>query len=79
MVASYHYLHQKLLIVSGTGRDWLQHIHLDWTRINLLHTNLDQCINQVLAKYPMVFQEDLGDIKGATATLHVDSSQQPHF
>jgi len=82
----YQHLQHKLqlLIVPGTGpsllgRDWLQHIRLDWTRINQLRTNPDQCIDQVLAKYPTVFQEDLGDIKGATATLHVDSSQQPRF
>ena len=61
------------------GRDWLQHIRLDWTRLNLIHYSQDHGINEVLAKYPAVFQDDLGDIKGAAATLSVDSSQRPRF
>lgn len=76
--------HLQLLIVPGAGpsllgRDWLQHIRLDWSRINRLHTSPKQHVDTVLAKYPAVFQDDLGDIKGAAATLHVDPSQQPRF
>ena len=84
-VSYQHQQHQlHLLIVPGTGpsllgRDWLQHIRLDWAQMNLLRSSPDHCINPVLAKYPAVFQDDLGDIKGAAATLHVDPSQQPRF
>lgn len=82
------YQHQQhklqLLIVPGTGpsllgRDWLQHINLDWTRVNLLHSSPDKRIDEVLAKYPSVFKDDLGEIQGATATLNVDSSKPPRF
>ena len=83
---SYQHLQHELslLIVPGTGpsllgRDWLQHIHIDWTRIHQLHSNPNQFVNQVLDKYPTVFQDDLGEIKGAAAALHVDTSQQPRF
>ena len=74
----------SLLIVPGTGpsllgRDWLQHIHIDWTRIHQLNSNPKQLVDRVLEKYPTVFQDTLGEIKGAAATLHVDSSQQPRF
>ena len=84
-VSYQHQQHQlHLLIVPGTGpsllgRDCLQHIRLDWTWLNLLHYSTDHSINEVLAKYPTVFQDDLGDIKGTKATLPVDPSQQPCF
>ena len=80
------YQHQQcqlqLLIVPGTGptllgRDWLQCLRLDWARINVLRSHPDQLIEQVLNRYPEVFRDGLGHIQSVSASLHVDSTQQP--
>ena len=84
---SYQHQHQQLqlLIVPGKGplllgRDWLQHIHLDWPSINLLRTDPNAHLQQVLAKYPTIFRDELGHIREVTATFHVaDTTQQPRF
>ena len=84
---SYQHQNQQLqlLIVPGKGplllgRDWLQHIHLDWPSINLLRTDPNAHLQQVLAKYPTIFRDELGHIREVTATFHVvDTTQQPRF
>ena len=58
------------------GRDWLEHIHIDWPRIHRLHSQPDQQVQQVLDRYSAVFSSELGEIAGA---LHVDSSKPPQF
>lgn len=61
------------------GRDWLEHIHIDWPRIHRLHSQPDQQVQQVLDRYSAVFSSEVGEIAGAPATLHVDSSKPPRF
>ncbi len=75
----------SLLVVPGTGpallgRDWLEKMKLDWQNIHLLKQVMPQLsIQQVLDRYPAVFNGEFGEIAGPTVTLHVDSSKQPRF
>ena len=46
------------------GRDWLQHIRLDWKTIGLTTTEINEsCVNPVLERYSDVFSTELGTIK----------------
>ena len=67
-----------LLVVAGKGpsllgRDWLEHLKLDWHSIKYTTTASLQ------DKHPSVFGEDLGHIKEALATIHVDPVHTPRF
>ena len=67
-----------LVVVGGfgpslLGRDWLSQIQLDWRQINQVH---NASLVSVLARYPGVFKEGLGTLKGfkvLTLTHHLDS------
>ncbi len=74
-----------LLVVSGKGptllgRDWLQHIRLDWKMIglNTLDNGCDR-VQSLLKKYPQVFQEKLGAMQHFQATLHVRQDTKAVF
>ena len=82
------YMQQKrqlpLLIVPDEGptlfgRDWLEHIKIDWTGIHHLHSRPDQRVKQILDRYPAVFSGKLGEVKGSSATLQIDPEEQPRF
>ena len=64
---------------SHLGRNWLEHIHIDWPQIHRLHSPPDQRIKSVLDRYHAVFSGNLGKITGVPATLHVEPSQPPRF
>ena len=78
----------SLVVVAGSGpslvdRDWLKHITLDWTRLNVVrsfvrssHFNSYQ---DVLAAHAGAFADELGHLKDTSAQLMVDSSCQPKF
>ena len=70
-----------LVVVGGSGpallgRDWLTHIQLDWRQINQVH---NASLLAVLARYPGVFQEGLGTLKGFKAKIYVDPATPPKF
>lgn len=70
-----------LVVVSGSGpsllgRDWLSHIQLDWRQINQVH---NVSLLSVLARFPGVFQEGLGTLKGFKARIYVDPDSPPKF
>ena len=70
-----------LVIVQGSGptllgRDWLSRIRLDWSEIH--HVRSDS-VHAVLDKYPTVFQDGLGTLKGFKAKIHVDPNAPPKF
>ena len=70
-----------LIIVKGAGpslfgRNWLNHIVLNWREIYHVHGD---SLQQILDKYPSVFQEGLGTLKGYEAKIHVDPNVQPRF
>ena len=74
-----------LYVVKGNGpcllgRDWLQHIQLDWAGIKAVymtkgHTKLETLIQ----KYPKVFQSGLGTMKSFRAHLHLKEGAHPKF
>ena len=71
-----------LYIVKGCGsslfgRDWLEHIQLDWSSIHSVVTH--SAIQSLLEKHSSLFREDLGTLKGTKAKIHVPSNVQPRF
>ena len=68
----------EALVVKGSGpnllgRDWLEVIRLDWNTIFQIASNSPQAaLQDVLAKYPDVFAEGLGTLKGVKAKIYVD-------
>ena len=70
-----------LLIVQGLGpslfgRNWLKEIILDW---NEIHHVCSDSLQVVWDKYPSVFQEGLGMLKGFQTKIHVDPHAKPRF
>ena len=75
----------SLLIVGGEGptllgRNWLQHIKLDWRALHSLSVEpASHNLQSVIEKHPGVFKEGLGHMQGVTAKLHVDPTATPQF
>ena len=73
-----------LLVVEGNGpsllgRDWLQKIQLDWSKIHPVHS-VSQCqLQEILDKHPEVFKNELGQIKNTKAKIFVDAEARPRF
>ena len=66
------------LVVQGngpplTGRNWLQHIHLDWKVIKKVTQQSDsrKRLEELLEKYKEVFQDELGHVKELETKLKV--------
>ena len=74
-----------LLVVAGKGpslfgRDWLQHIQLNWKTIGLATLDRGQGqVQMLLQQYPEVFAEELGTMKQFKATLQVKKDSRPIF
>ena len=67
-----------LIIVKGNGptlfgRNWLDHIVLDWKEIHC------SPLHAILEKNKIVFEEGLGKMKGFEAKILVDSNATPKF
>lgn len=69
----------SLVVVEGTGpsllgRDWLQHVRLDWKaicQVNSMSSN-DEALDKILRKYSPVFEKGLGTLSNFSAKLYVD-------
>jgi len=62
------------------GRDWLQHLKLDWTSIHQLHTTCaPSSLPELMQRYRSVFKNELGTIRGTSAKLHVNLQVTPKF
>ena len=71
----------SLLIVGGSGptllgRDWLSQIRLDWHQIHHVHS---PSLQALLARYPAVFQDGLGTLRGFHAKILVERGVTPRF
>ena len=69
------------LVVQGNGpllfgRNWLNAIKLNWSNI---HYTQAPGLQDLLAKYPDVFQKGLGTYQGQEASLVVDADAVPRF
>ena len=58
------------------GRNWLSHLHLNWTEIRLLQNDE---LQQLLAQYNSVFQPGIGTIRGYKADIHLKEGTKPVF
>ena len=70
-----------LYVVAGCGptllgRDWLSQVRLNWQQIHHVHTPTLQAL---LTRFPAVFQEGLGTLKGYQAKIHVDPNATPRY
>lgn len=67
------------------GRDWLQHIRLDWSTVHKLDKDRPSTVNcstavaELCSKYSDLFKSDLGHIKGEVARLHLKENARPCF
>ena len=52
-------------------------IRLNWSNINHVTTNLSR--DRILSRYPMVFKNELGLLKGIKAKMFVDVDTTPRF
>ena len=71
-----------LIVTKGTGpcllgRNWLAKLQLDWQQIFSVRTG--RTLQTVLDKYPNVFNDDLGTVKGLKAKIHVDPKATPLY
>ena len=74
--------HLPLTVVAGRGpsllgRDWLQHIRLDWKALHQVGTPLT--LADFLDRHKALFRNELGTVKGTSAKLHVDPQTKPRF
>ena len=56
------------------GRDWLNHINLDWPRLN--HVQATSACQQILDKHDSIFKDGLGTVQGVTAKFHINPDTQ---
>ena len=73
-----------LLVVQGNGptllgRDWLQVIQLDWSKLHSVHSVSKNDLQEVLNRHPAVFKNELGHIKNMKAKIYVDADAKPRF
>ena len=71
-----------LLVVQGSGpsllgRNWLQQIKLNWTKIHVVSPKTS--LNNLLEKYASLFRPELGCLNTSTAKLFVDPQVKPRF
>ena len=69
-----------LLVVQGSGpllfgRNWLRTIQLNWREVKKVTTELEN----LLFRYPMLFQSGLGTVKDYQVTLTVKSEAVAKF
>ena len=79
-------LQLPIIVVEGSGptllgRNWLHELRLDWPRIFSvqLDTQHPPELAAILDKYPVVFKDELGGLRGAQAKIHVLPGVQPNF
>ena len=70
-----------LIVVQGEGpillgRNWLQKIQLNWNKI---HYTPSAGLEELLGRFPEIFQEGRGTLQGFEAKIHVDPGATPRF
>ena len=78
-----------LLVVDGScplllGRNWLAKLEVPWNReqINALYTqpqDTEKRLNDLQIKYPSVFKDVLGTLKGMKANVNLKEGAVPLF
>ncbi len=72
----------NLVVVKGGGPsllgvDWLEKLKLDWSRVHQVSTETE--LQKLLTKHSALFKEELGQVKGIPAKLHLKPGAQPKF
>ena len=70
-----------LTVVAGDGpsllgRDWLQHLTLNWKKINTVSKHASGNLEYLLDKYGDLFKNELGTVQ---AELNVKPQDRPKF
>ena len=75
-----------LAVVEGTGpslfgRNWLEHIRLDWKTIGAIAVDhqVNPGVDELCTKYDEIFKEELGTIRSFTAHLRINEQANPKF
>ena len=73
-----------LTIVDGDGptllgRDWLQHLKLDWATLNHVSQDERSELKNMLDTHFALFSQGLGQIRGTTCHLYLKEGSQPSF
>ena len=73
-----------LTVVAGEGpcllgRNWLQHLKLNWRDIKAVSQHAVGSLDYLLDKYGDLFVDELGTIKSFSAKLHVNPQDKPKF
>ena len=61
------------------GRNWLEHIRLDWKTIGAIAAEKPETLESLIAKHAKIFQDELGTIEPYKAKLHVKPDANPKF
>ena len=59
------------------GREWLEHISLNWPLLALSSTPMG--VQKVLSQHESVFHEGMGHLKSIKAHIHLEGNAQPRF
>ena len=59
------------------GRNWLEHIHINWAVIHSLR--LDRDVEHPLQKHASLFRDEAGLLKATTAQLFLPPETRPKF
>ena len=57
------------------GRNWLQHIRLNWSEI--FHVDLG--VDEVISSHPTIFSTDTGSLQNLQASLRIRENTTPKF
>lgn len=57
------------------GRNWLETLKIDWAEIHMLSSRCDD----IIRRYPELFEEGLGSIKNVTGHINVPANATPRF
>ena len=63
---------------ASLGKNWLNKIILNWHAIKKLYP-VNQQLEEVVRKYPQLFEEGLGSLKEITAKTNIDPTAKPIF
>ena len=61
------------------GRDWLQQLTLNWSKINAVSKHAERSVEYLVDKYGELFLDELGTIKSFQAELRVEPQDRPKF
>ena len=74
----------RALVVPGPGpnlmgRDWFEHIQLEWKSLFKLNMLSEVKLRETLEKYPDVFTDGIGTMHGIKAKIYVDTNAPPRY